>query len=128
MDTRIQLPHFFGILLITVSLGIILSTSLTYARLPAGVGLVPNRTPVALSPGETGSYPVTIHNGQGTSVTVTFQATVVSSPQGSTGHDLSLTFPNTVLAKPGNTRVSVVVTASGDAAPGNYLIENSIFF
>lgn len=126
MDARTRLPHFFGMILIVVSL--ILSISLAYARLPTGIGLVPNRTPISLSPGETGSYPVTIHNGQGTSVPVTFQATVVSSPQGSTGHDLSLTFPNTVLAKPGNTRVSVEVTASGDAAPGSYLIESSILF
>jgi len=123
---RTRLPHFFGIVLITVTLGILYLPSITSARLPVGLGLVPNRTPIVLGPGETGTYPVTIHNGQGRSVTLTFLAIVVSSPPESTGTDLALSFPNTVVVGPGNTHVTVMVEASGGAAPGNYLIQNSI--
>lgn len=126
MRPQARLPHFFGIVLITVSLGILFSPSITSARLPVGLGLVPNRTPIVLGPGEAGTYPVTIHNGQGRSISLAFLARVVSSPPGSTGGDLALSFPDTVVVGPGNTRVTVMVETSGGAAPGNYLIENSI--
>ncbi len=93
------------------------------ANLTTAIGLVPNVTPVRLFPGETGTYFVTVHNGQGRSVTVTFSVSVISP---SVSSDLTLTFPQIVVARPGNTRVSVLVTAHPDAAPGTYVLENSI--
>ncbi len=120
--TRLKPPFFLRNLIVLLILGVVLVLSGS-ANLTTGIGLVPNVTPVRLFPGETGSYFLTVHNGQGRSVTVTFSVSVVSPPASS---DLTLTFPSTVVTKPGNTRVTVIVTAHPDAAPGAYVLKNSI--
>ena len=114
---------------IFVALSVLMLTVVTVPELVmarSGVGLLPPSVTLTLSAGDSGSYQLKVHNGSGRSVSVGLGVTVSIVPLGGSASDIGLLFPPSVLARSGNTFVRITVEVSPQAAPGQYILTNTL--
>ncbi len=96
------------------------------SRAQGSIGILPPSTSLTLFPGDSGSYQLKIHSGFTHPVTVRFSVVVsLVPPRGSAG-DIILTFPSSLTIPFGNSFVTVMVTVRSAAAPGTYILTNTV--
>ncbi len=119
---------WLGLVGLTVVVLVVLTWAPTMGISGSGIGLLPPETSLNLFAGETGSYQLKLHNGNGRSVTISLLVTVVQVPPGGLSSDLSLSYPRSVVLKTGNSVIPVTVVVGVSAAPGVYALANTVTF
>lgn len=90
--------------------------------------VLPPQIFLSLFPGATGSYQMKIHNGNGQALTIYLSITFSKVPAKGSATDIRLNYPRTFVAGTGNTLITVGVRVSQSAAPGTYVLNNTISF
>jgi len=90
--------------------------------------VLPPQIFLSLFPGATGSYQMKIHNGNGQAITIYLSIIFSKVPPHGSATDIQLNYPRTFVAGTGNTVITVGVRISQSAAPGTYVLNNTITF
>jgi hypothetical protein len=115
---------------VSAALVLLVSTTGWFAFTVAGlgtIGLLPPSTTLNLFAGQTGTYQLKVHDGLASKMIVHLSIVVSKLPLGGRANDVGLSYPNALLITPGNTFVNVTVTVSQSAAPGTYMISNTVY-
>src|SRR5712692_6623484 len=89
------------------------------------IDLLPPQVTVNLLAGETGSYQLKVHNGSGGDVAVSLSVTTTQVPPGGSSLQLSIRFPASITAHPGNNFITIQIFVNPSAVPGIYLLTNT---
>jgi len=101
---------------------VVLPPRYVYITVEEAISITPDSVEVTLYVGENGTADFTIHNAASVNIPLTVHADVTEFPEGGSAEDLTLTYPETLTAAPGDNTLTIDFSLATGAVPGNYTI------
>lgn len=99
-----------------------LSPHYVYVTVEEAISITPNSINPKLYVGESRTANFTVHNAANVNIPLNVTAKVTAYPTNATATDLTLTYPSTITATPGDNILTIQFSLTTGAIPGNYTI------
>jgi len=107
---------------IGVYAGVQLAPKYVYVTVEEAISVAPDFVEVSMYPGETETANFTITNLASVAIPLSITANVTLFPEGGNPADLTLEYPETLSVEPGDTTLTIAITAASGTVPGDYEI------
>jgi len=111
-----------AVFLFGVYAGVQFAPKYVYVTVEEAISIEPESVEVTLYVGESGTANFTIHNAASVDIPLTVHAEVTEFPEGGNATDLTLNYPTTLTAEPGDTTLTIEFTLATCVIPGDYEI------
>ena len=101
---------------------VVLPPRYIYITVEEAISVSPESITIKMYPGETETAEFTITNKASVEIPLKVSAKVTAIPEGGSAEDITLVYPETLLAKLGNTPLTIEITVATGAVPGDYTI------